>query len=120
MNLLITFSHWTVPIIILFILGAGLAKKIHLYETFIQGAMEGVKTTVKLTPYLLAIFVAIGLFRSSGALNFLTNLLEPVLKGLGIPVELVPLAILKPLSGSASLGFTAEILQKHGLALNSK
>lgn len=114
MNLLITVSHWTVPIIILLILGSGLTKKIRLYEVFIQGAMEGVKTTVKLTPYLLAIFVAIGLFRSSGALNFITNLLEPVLKGLGIPAELLPLAILKPLSGSASLGFTAEILQKHG------
>jgi len=114
MNLLITLSHWAVPVIILLILGAGMVKKVRLYEVFIQGAMEGIKTTVKLAPYLLAIFVAIGLFRSSGALGLLVDLLGPVLKGLGIPAELIPLGLLKPLSGSATLGFTAELLQKHG------
>lgn len=114
MNLLITISHWAVPVIIIAILLAGLIKKIHLYEVFIQGAMEGVKTTVKLTPYLLAIFVAIGLFRSSGALEFLVNLLGSILNRLGIPGELIPLGLLKPLSGSASLGFTAELLKRHG------
>lgn len=114
MNLLITLSHWAVPVIILLILGAGMVKKVRLYEVFIQGAMEGIKTTVKLAPYLLAIFVAIGLFRSSGALGLLVHLLGPVLKGLGIPAELIPLGLLKPLSGSATLGFTAELLQKHG------
>ncbi len=114
MALLISVSHWAIPVIIFTIFGAGVLKKVRLYEVFIQGAMEGIKTTFKLTPYLLAIFVAIGLFRSSGALDFLVNLLEPVLNGLGIPAELVPLGLLKPLSGSASLGFTAELLQKHG------
>lgn len=114
MNFLISISHWAVPVIILLILWAGAVKKIRLYEVFVQGAMEGLKTTIKLTPYLLAIFVAIGLFRSSGALGFLVNLLGPVFKRLGIPAELVPLGLLKPLSGSASLGFTAEMLQKHG------
>ena len=114
MNLLITISHWAVPVIILLILGAGMVKKVRLYEVFIQGAMEGIKTTVKLAPYLLAIFVAIGLFRSSGALGMVVDLLGPVLKRFGIPAELVPLSLLKPLSGSATLGFTAELLQKHG------
>lgn len=114
MNLLIAISHWAVPVIIIVILLAGLIKKVRLYEVFIQGAMEGVKTTVKLTPYLLAIFVAIGLFRSSGALEFLVKLLGPVLNRLGIPAELIPLGLLKPLSGSASLGFTVELLKRHG------
>mgnify|MGYP001333699994 CR=1 FL=1 len=114
MNLLVTISHWAVPVIILLILGAGVVKKVRLYEVFIQGAMEGIKTTVKLTPYLLAIFVAIGIFRSSGALGLVVKLLEPFLKGLGIPSELIPLGFLKPLSGSATLGFAAELLQKHG------
>ncbi len=114
MNLLITVSHWAVPVIIIMILLAGIVKKVRLYEVFIQGAMEGIKTTVKLSPYLLAIFVAIGLFRSSGALGFLVNLLDPLLKIIGIPSELVPLGLLKPLSGSASLGFTAEMLKKYG------
>lgn len=114
MKLLIIISHWAVPVTIVGILTAGAIKKVKLYEVFIQGAMEGVKTTVKLTPYLLAIFVAIGLFRASGALGFLVDLLKPFLSSLGIPAELFPLGLLKPLSGSASLGFTAELLQKHG------
>lgn len=113
MNLLVTISHWAVPVIILLILVVGMVKRVRLYEVFIQGAMEGIKTTVKLTPYLLAIFVAIGVFRSSGALGLIVRLLEPVLKGLGVPAELVPLGLLKPLSGSATLGFAAELLQKH-------
>jgi spore maturation protein B len=113
-NLLITISHWAVPVTIIGILIAGVIKRVRLYEVFVQGAMEGIKTTVKLTPYLLAIFVAIGLFRASGALGFLVDLLKPALSGLGIPAELVPLGLLKPLSGSASLGFTSELLQKHG------
>jgi spore maturation protein B len=114
MNLLITISQWAVPVIILLILGVGMVKRVRLYEVFIQGAMEGIKTTVKLTPYLLAIFVAIGLFRSSGALDLLVGLLKPILKGLGVPAELIPLGLLKPLSGSATLGFAAELLQKKG------
>jgi spore maturation protein B len=114
MKLLIIISHWAVPVTIVGILIAGTIKKVRLYEVFIQGAMEGVKTTVKLTPYILAIFVAIGLFRASGALGFLVDLLRPFLSGLGVPAELVPLGLLKPLSGSASLGFTAELLHKHG------
>lgn len=114
MNLLTTISRWAIPVIILLILGIGMVKRVRLYEVFIQGAMEGIKTTVKLTPYLLAIFVAIGVFRSSGALDLMVKCLGPVLKRLSIPAELVPLGILKPLSGSATLGFTAELLQKYG------
>mgnify|MGYP005863625149 CR=1 FL=1 len=76
--------------------------------------MEGIKTTVKLTPYILAIFVAIGIFRSSGGLQIIIFILQPLLNLFRIPPDLVALGILKPLSGSASLGITAELLSKHG------
>lgn len=111
---LIRLSQWLVPLLILVILGVGFQRGVKVYEVFIQGALEGLKTTFKLTPYILAIFVAIGLFRNSGALQVLLNILTPLLNLLHIPGDLLTLGLLKPLSGSAALGTTAEILTKYG------
>lgn len=107
-------SHCAIPLLIIIIIAAGVKRRVRMYEVFIQGAMEGIKTTLKLTPYILAIFVAIGIFRSSGALEILILIFSPLLKLFGIPPDLLTLGILKPLSGSASLGITAELLQKYG------
>ena len=112
--MLLVISEWSIPVLLLLILGAGLVRKVPMYEVFVQGAFEGIKTTVKLTPYILAIFVAVGIFRSSGALNILISLLHPLLTLFKIPPELLTLGFLKPLSGSATLGITAELLQKYG------
>jgi spore maturation protein B len=109
-----TIAQWAIPLILLVILGAGLEKKIPMYEVFVEGALEGIKIAVKLTPYILAIFVALNIFRVSGGLNFLVFILKPLLKIVPLPVDLLTLGILKPLSGSASLGITSELLVKHG------
>jgi len=114
MSRLIQFSHWCIPILLLVILGVGYYKKIRVYEVFIQGAVEGLRTTFRLTPYIIAIFTAIGLFRTSGALEWFLRLLRPVLQWLHLPPDLLTLGILKPLSGSAALGTTAELLDKYG------
>ncbi len=90
-NILFLFSQWSIPLLILLILGIGFKKKIKVYEIFIQGAMEGIKTTIRLTPYILAIFVAIGIFRSSGALGLVVSILKPVLNFLQIPPDLLTL-----------------------------
>ncbi|HOP74782.1 MAG TPA: spore maturation protein [Bacillota bacterium] len=111
---LIKLSHWCIPILLLAILGTGYYKKIKVYEVFIQGAIEGLQTTFKLMPYIIAIFTAIGLFRTSGALEWLLRLFRPVLLWLHLPPDLLTLGILKPLSGSAALGTTAELLSKYG------
>lgn len=111
---LFSFSQWTIPVLLLCILGAGWHKKIKIYEIFIQGAMEGIKITIRLTPYLLAIFVAIGIFRNSGALDLIVGILKPFLRFFQISPDLLTLGLLKPLSGSASLGATAELLHKYG------
>jgi spore maturation protein B len=113
-SIFLTVSQWSIPILLILILIAGYHKKVRMYEVFIQGAMEGIKTTIKLTPYILAIFVAIGIFRASGALQFVVYIFSPILKMFQIPPDLLTLGILKPLSGSASLGITAELLNKHG------
>jgi spore maturation protein B len=112
--LFFSISQWAIPILLLIILGFGRFKKIHLYEVFIQGAMEGIQTTIKLIPYIIAIFIAVGLFRGSGALDFMVYLVKPVFHSLKISPDLLTLGIIKPLSGSAALGITAEILQKYG------
>lgn len=114
LSFFVIISKWAIPALILIVLGMGYYKKVPIYEVFIQGAMEGLKTTLKLTPYLLAIFVAIGIFRTSGALPQLILWLHPLLNLLHIPPDLVTLGILKPLSGSASLGITADLLHKYG------
>jgi spore maturation protein B len=114
MTWLFSISQWAIPVLLLLILGAGLKKKVKIYEVFIQGAMEGLKTTVRLAPYILAIFVAIGIFRNSGALDFIIYIFKPLLMFFHIPPDLLTLGLLKPLSGSASLGTTAELLNKYG------
>jgi Uncharacterized membrane protein len=112
--LFLTVSEWAIPLLLLIILGFGRLQKIHIYEVFIEGAMEGIRTTIKLTPYILAIFIAVGLFRTSGALDIVIHVFKPLLNSLKISPDLLTLGFLKPLSGSASLGITAELLQKYG------
>ncbi|MGD8401168.1 MAG: spore maturation protein [Bacillota bacterium] len=107
-------SQWSVPLLLLLIFGWGYKNKVRTYEVFVQGALEGLRTVGKLFPYLLAIFVVIGLFRTSGALSLMVKALRPILRLLQLPPELVTLALIKPLSGSASLAITADLLQKNG------
>lgn len=89
-------------------------KKVDVFDTFVEGAEEGFSTSIKLIPFLVAMLVAIGLLRSSGALDLFIGLLTPLLASLNIPDEVVPLAIMRPLSGSGSLAITTEILTNSG------
>lgn len=103
-------------VIILF-LCAGLRRRINMYETFIEGAKEGFKTAVMIIPYLVAILVAIGMFRASGAMTVLTDGMIAVVNAVGIDtewVEALPTAIMKPLSGSGSRGMMVDLMSTHG------
>jgi len=91
-----------------------ICKKVPIYETFISGAKEGFKVGVMIIPYLVAILVAIGMFRASGAIDMLSTALSPVLNKIGMPADLLPLAIIRPLSGSGALGVMTEIASTHG------
>lgn len=105
---------YIVPVIIIFILVYGYLKDVKLYEVFIDGAREGLKISVKILPFLLTMLFAIAIFRESGALKIITDAAAPILKLIGIPPEVLPLALMKPLSGSGAIGITAEIIQKYG------
>ncbi len=103
-------------VIILFIL-AGLKHRVNMYETFIEGAKDGFKTAVTIIPYLVAILVAIGMFRASGAMDFITQALENIVNALGFDSEWVgalPTAIMKPLSGSGSRGLMVDLMNTYG------
>jgi spore maturation protein B len=107
-------SLLAIPMFIVFILGYGYYKGVPVYEVFVEGAKEGLGTAFKVLPYLVAMFVAIGVFRASGAMDLLISVLSPVTSLAGIPSEILPLALMRPMSGSASAGMLAEIYKVYG------
>lgn len=91
-------SNLAIPITILLILTYGLIEKNKVFDTFLDGAKEGIEIVVKLFPTLIGLFVAIGALRSSGVIDFIIKLISPVVNFLNIPTEIMPLAILRPIS----------------------
>lgn len=104
--------------VLLFIIAAiiiyGVYQGIDVYGSFVEGAKEGVQTTVRIFPYMVALMVAITIFRTSGAIDLLSKVFAPVFSLLRLPVETLPLAILKPFSGGASIGILADIYAAYG------
>ncbi len=109
-----TISLWLIPLMIGFILIYGTIKKVPTYEVFVDGGKEGLKIAVSIIPFLIGMLVAITIFRESGALEFFVGLIRPGLLALGIPPEIVPLAIIRPISGTAALGMMSDIIATHG------
>lgn len=109
-----SLSQLAIPLFIVFVLGYGFLKGIPVYEVFVEGAKEGFTTVIRILPYLVAMLVAIGVFRSSGAMELMIRILAPAAGRLGIPPEVLPLALMRPLSGSASIGILAELLKIYG------
>ena len=103
-----------IPIILVSIVTYGLFKGVKVYECFIEGAKDGLNICLRIFPYLLAMIVAVTVFRESRALDYFINLITPIVRFIGIPPEVVPLILIKPLSGSGALGIFAETLQKYG------
>ncbi|MBP2649829.1 MAG: hypothetical protein H6Q74_654 [Firmicutes bacterium] len=107
-------SVWAIPLILLIIPLAGLVRRVRVYEAFVEGAAEGFSNAIRIMPFLVAMMVAISIFRDSGALDECVALLKPLLLKAGIPVELVPLAIMRPLSGTGAIGLASELLNTQG------
>jgi spore maturation protein B len=110
-------NHLSNGMFLLFIVGIPLYaafKKINVFESFIVGAKQGFDTSISIIPYLVAMIVAIGMLRASGFFELLNHLLSPLLELIGMPSEVVPLALIRPFSGSASIGVMAELTHQHG------
>ena len=107
-------SLWALPVIIILILTMGLVKKVPIYEVFTVGAKDGFKISVNIIPYLVAIIVAISMLRASGIIEMTGTALAPVLNYLHIPVDTIPIMIVRSLSGSAALGVFSDIAHSLG------
>jgi spore maturation protein B len=103
-----------IPALVLLIVVTGAVRKVKIYETFVEGAKEGFTIGVRIIPYLVAMLVAIGIFRAGGAMDILTALLSPVTNLIGMPAEALPMALMRPLSGSGALGVMSETFKAHG------
>lgn len=113
-GLMNTISLWILPAILLIILTVGLVKKVPLYEAFTEGAKDGFSVAVNIIPYLVAILVSISMLRASGAIDMCGSLLLGVLTKISVPVDVLPLMIVRSLSGSAALGVFSDIANNFG------
>ena len=107
-------KDFIIPCVLAAVLLLGAVKRVNVFDTFVEGAREGIGTAVKILPALVALMTAVGMFRASGALELLTGALEPVLASIGIPPEVVPLAMLRPVTGSGAMALFDGILREHG------
>ncbi|KXZ40625.1 spore maturation protein B [Alkalithermobacter thermoalcaliphilus JW-YL-7 = DSM 7308] len=110
-----TFSNTVIPLIILIIIIYGKYKGIDVYDSFVKGAYEGIKTAYKIAPYLIGIFLALGIFKEGYGMEILEAILYPILRIFNIPRELISLVIVKPLSGSGSLALYKDIIGRVGI-----
>ena len=103
-----------IPLLLFWLLAAAAWKRLPVYDLFLEGCKEGMQVALRVLPNLAAMLVALGMFRVSGCLEALTQLCAPVFSLLGLPPEIAPLAMMRPLSGSASLGMVEQLLTRYG------
>jgi len=109
-----TFGSWFLPVFMISLLLVGLAGRVRVYESATAGAREALDVAVRIVPFLVLILVAIAMLRASGALDALVGAIDPITGPLGFPAEALPMALLRPLSGSGSYGVMVEIMKTHG------
>ena len=114
LNVLLNLSNILIPVIIFYIVAYGFVNKSKVYEDFVQGAKEGLKTVVQILPTLVGLMVAVGILRASGFLIVLGNLLGNVTERVGIPSDVVPLLFVKMFSSSAATGLVLDLFKTHG------
>ncbi len=114
MNAINVISQVIIPVFILFAVLYGVMSKVRVFDCFVAGAKDGVTIVVKIFPYILGIFMAVSSFQASGALDFIKGGVAPIFSSLNVPLEVIPIAIVKPLSGSAALAVFTDIVKTTG------
>jgi len=107
-------SAWAIPVLLAGIPALALSRRVKVYPAFVEGAKEGFETAVRIIPPLVAILVALGMLRASGAMDALAHVLAPVTALLGIPPSVVPMLLVRPLSGGGALGVVGDVLRTEG------
>ena len=108
-------SNLAMPLMILIIVIYGVLEKVKIFDNFLEGAKEGIKITISIFPTLIGLFVAIGALRSSGILDLIINFVTPLLNVINFPKEIMPLAMLRPISGSSSIAIATDIMKNYGV-----
>ncbi len=114
MSILLGVSNWIFPGIILFIVVYGLLKGVNVYETFVEGASEGIKVVMEILPTLIGLMIAVGMLRSSNALAGIARLFTPLLSWCNFPPEIVPVALMRTFSSSAATGLIIDLFKTYG------
>ena len=114
MKFLIYISDYIIPFVIFYIVAFGLLQKADVYDEFVSGAKDGLRTVGGILPTLVGLMVAVGVLRASGALDFLARSLTPLMRFLHFPSELVPLVTVKMFSSSAATGLLLDVYKEHG------
>jgi spore maturation protein SpmA len=112
-------SPWIIPGLVVFFLAFGAAKRVRVYETLVEGGKEGFQVALRIIPYLVAILVAVGMLRASGAMDAMVGLLGPLTASFGLPAEALPMALMRPLSGSGAYGVLAAIINDPSIGPDS-
>lgn len=117
MKIMMEIGRWAIPFLLFFIPLYAFSRKVPVYETFVEGAENGFKTAVRIIPFLIGMLVSIKVFVDSGALELLSNLVKPFFVHMGWNIDLlkiIPLAVMRPLSGSGSLGVATQLIYQYG------
>lgn len=109
-----TISVWAIPVVVGLVCLYAIIKKVPVYSVFTEGAKDGVSTAVMIIPYLVAMLCAIGMFRASGAMDWLRDILDPVTSLIGLPGEVLPMGIMRSFSGGGTSGMLADLLKEYG------
>ncbi len=107
-------ANWLLPVMIAFLLLVGVGGGVQVYDAAVEGAKESLEVATRILPFLVVILVAVAMFRASGALDLVIGVLDPITSRLGVPAEALPMALLRPLSGSGAFGVMSEIMKTHG------
>jgi len=114
LGLLDAISRWAIPVFLVGVPAVALARGVKIYPAFIEGAKDGLQVGLRIVPYLVAILAAVGAFRGAGAMDRFAAWLEPLLDPLGVPASVLPLFLVRPLSGSGATGLLAELIRSEG------
>lgn len=109
-----TVSAWAIPVLIVFIPLYAAYRKVPVYESFTEGAKEGFDTAIRIIPHLVGMMVAISIFRASGAMDMLIGAIAPLFARIGVPADVLPLALLRPITGAGSLAYTTDLIKTFG------
>lgn len=118
MKIIEYFSNIAMPLMIIIIVSYGIIERKKIFDIFLDGAKEGISVVFNIFPTLVGLFVAIGALRSSGIIDLISNFLTPILNLVDFPTEILPLALIRPISGSSSIAVATDIMNKFGVDSN--